>query len=195
MSVSLNAIAEDVWLQVISVSDEPRIELEQVEQNAKIEYAWQMLQMYWKEKRDYGEYPMPSYLLREIDLKVKNNEASIEGISVLRSLPSDMWIQMVGTFDCTYTKTTVNNAQLMQGDDALGENAKTYFVIGNNFKFPKGVYSDKVPLIYANDGSDLDGDDVQVDDAIASLVRERLLASYLGKMTPQDVTNNSNPNQ
>jgi hypothetical protein len=195
MSISLKAVAEDVWLQVTSISDEPRIEQEQVEQNAKSEYAWQMLQMYWREKKENGEYPMPSYLLRETELKIVNDEANIEDLAVLRSIPCDLWIQMVGTFSCLYTKTTVNQAQLMEGDDALGDNAKTYFVVGNKFKFPKGVHSNKIPLIYANDGSDLDADDVQVDDAIAALVRERLLASYIGKIAPQDVTNNSNPNQ
>jgi hypothetical protein len=195
MSVSLQAIAEDVWLQIGGGTDESRIQLEQVIQNATNEYAWQMLQLAWREKRENGEYIIPSYLSRETILKVKNNEADISDLNILKGIQSEQWLQQIGDVTgCVYTKTTINQAQLMADDDSLGEDARTYYVIGNKIRFPKGAHSEEVPMIYANDGSDLDSDEVIVDDAVGALVSERLLLKYLGKITPSDTTNNSNGN-
>ena len=190
---SLLEIAEIVWLQIGGGTDESSTELETVAASARLEYAWQMLQMAWRDKRENGEYIVPAYLSREKELKIVANEADISDLNILRAIPQEMWLQQISGLDgCIYTKTTINMAQLMDGDDALGADAKTYMIIGNKIKFPKGTHADKLNLIYANDGSDLDADDVNVDDAIGALVKERLLASYLGKIVPEDKTNNSN---
>ncbi len=192
---SLQAIAEDIWLQIGGGNDEARTQLEQVEQAATIEYAWQMLQMAWRDKRENGEYTVPSYLSREVELKVVNNEADISKLNILKGFPSEMWLQQIGDVSgCTYTKTTVNQAQLMADDDSMPDDSRTYLVIGEKIRFPRGTHSDKLPMIYANDGSDLDGKETFVDDAIAALVSERLLQKYLGKVVPEDVTNNSTAN-
>lgn len=193
---SLKEISELVWRQIGTANDEARITLEEVDAAAILEYAWQQLQMAWKNKRDDGEYVVPSYLLREGELKVKNNEADISGFGILKGLPSEMWLQNIGGIGCgcNYIKTTVNMAQLMCEDDSLDADTKTYYVIGERIKFPKGVHSEKLPIIYANDGTDLNSQDIIVDEAIGNLVRQALLASYLGKVTPKDDTNNSTPN-
>lgn len=192
---SLQAIAEDIWLQIGGGNDEARTQLEQVEQAAIVEYAWQMLQMAWRDKRENGEYIVPSYLSREVELKVVNNEADISKLNILKGLPSEMWLQQIGDIlGCTYTKTTINQSQLMADDDSMPDDSRTYFVIGEKIRFPKGTHSDKLPMIYANDGSDLDGKETFVDDAIGALVSERLMAKYFGKVAQEDVTNNSNGN-
>ena len=188
---SLQAIAEDIWLQIGGGNDEARTQLEQVEQAAILEYAWQMLQMAWKNKRDEGEFVVPSYLSREAELKVVNNEADISKLPILKGLPSEQWLQQIGEGKCIYTKTTINQAQLMVDDDGMPDDSKTYFVIGEKIRFPKGTHSDKLIMIYANDGSDLEGEFTFVDDAVGALVSERLLAKYLGKVANDDVTNNS----
>ena len=192
---SLQAIAEDIWLQIGGGNDEARTQLEQVEQAAIIEYAWQMLQMAWRDKRENGEYIVPSYLSREVELKVVNNESDISKLNILKGLPSEMWLQQIGDISgCTYTKTTINQSQLMADDDSMPDDSRTYFVIGEKIRFPKGTHSDKLLMIYANDGSDLDGKETFVDDAIGALVSERLMAKYFGKVAVEDVTNNSNSN-
>lgn len=195
MATNLFEISELVWRQVTGGNDETKLLLEEVDAAARLEYAWQMLQMAWRDKAQEGEWAIPSYISREAEVEVVNNEADISKLPVLNSIPAEMFIQQVGDLcGCSYTKTTINNAQLFCDDDSLPENEKTYFLIGDKIKFPKGVYSEKVPIIYANDGSDLDSKTVQVDDAIGALVRQSLLNSYLGKQVAQDVTNNSNSN-
>lgn len=194
---SLKEIAELVQRQVSTANDESKLTVEEVEASAILEYAWQTLQMAWKEKRENGEYIIPSTLLREEELTVINGAADISELPILKALPSEMWLQNIGGIGnpCEYIKSTVNMAQLMTGDDSLPDNVRTYYVLGNKIRFPSGAHSKTVSVIYANDGSDLDADDVQCDEAIGALVRERLLQSYLGKVAPQDVTNNENPNQ
>ncbi len=196
MAVNLYAISELVWRQVTTDNDESKLTLEEVDLAVKLEYGWQMLQMNWRERRENGEYFIPSYLSREDDLNIKDNEASIKDLKILKALPSEMWLQQVGVgCSCDYVKTTINQAQLMCDDESLPDGTRTYYVVGEKIKFPKGAHADIVPIIYASDGSDLDSLVVSVDEAIGALVRERVLASYLGKITPEDVTNNSNSNQ
>ena len=194
---SLKEISELVWRQIGTANDEARITLEEVDAAAILEYAWQMLQMAWKNKRDEGEYIVPSYLLREGELIVKDNKADISKLGILKGLPSEMWLQNIGGIGCgcNYVKTTLNMAQLMCEDDSLDDDTKTYYVIGEEINFPKGTHKDTLPIIYANDGSDLNSEDISIDESVGNLVRQALLASYLGKTTPKDVTNNSNPNE
>lgn len=195
MATNLFEISELVWRQVTGGNDETKLLLEEVDAAARLEYAWQMLQMAWRDKAQEGEWIVPSYLSREAELEIKNNEADISKLPILNSIPAEMYIQQVGGLcDCVYTKTTINNAQLFCDDDSLPEGEKTYYILGNKIKFPKGAHAEKLPIIYANDGSDLDSKTVQIDDAIGALVRQSLLTSYLGKQVAQDVTNNSSSN-
>ena len=59
--------------------------------------------------------------------------------------------------------------------------------------FPKGAHKSPLKIVYANVGEGVDGS-IECDEAIASLVLEKLDALYLGKVAPVDVTNNNNSN-
>lgn len=124
-----------------------------------------------------------------------NNEADISGLNVFEGFPSEIWLQNIGGIncECKYIKSTVNRSQLLCDDDSLPETARTYYVVKNKIKFPNGVHSNKLPIIYAGMGEGIDGD-IDIDDAIASLVRQRLIDIYLGKIAKEDVTNNSDSN-
>lgn len=193
--VTLNSIAEEAWRQIGSAKDEARIPLGVVQATALNEYSYQLLLLAWKERRDDGYYTVPSEILSEADIKVVNNEADISNLPILRSLPWESYIQGIDetNCDCKYIKSTVNLSKILCDDDSLG-NDKTFYLLGNKMKFPKGAHSPDLKLIYANDGSALNGEETFVSEAVGALVRQRLIDIYLGKTVPADTTNNSNPN-
>lgn len=194
--LSLQEVSETFWLQMGGGSDESRVTLEEIIATAQAEYAWQLLQLAWKEKRDEGgSYTVPSEILSEDEITVVNNEADIAILPIMRSVPWEQWLGQIGdlTCDCKYIKSTLNLSQILCDDDSMG-NVRTYYVVGNKIKFPQGTHSNKLPIIYANDGTSLDSQETFIPDAISALVRERLGVIYLGKVVPADTTNNSNPN-
>ena len=113
----------------------------------------------------------------------------------MKGLPDERWLMNVGGVGCScdYVKSTINTSQLLCDDDSLGENVKKYYVVGNKIKFPNGAHSDIVSIIYAHNGETLD-DNMTIDDSIGGIVRQRLIEIYLGKIVPEDKTNNSNSN-
>lgn len=194
--MDLRAVAELSWLQLYphGAGDEAPITKEEFFESARLEYAYQLLQLYWKERREFGFFTIPSYLLTEVELPVENNEIDISTLKIFRSFSADFWLQNIGgiTCGCTYVKTDVNVSQLMCDDDSMDEDVRTYVVIGNKIKFPKGVHKSPLTIIYTNRGGALSGD-LEVDDAIAGIVRVRLIEIYGGGKTGQeDPTNNSN---
>ncbi len=192
---NLNEVCELAFHQVYPTpSDETSIQKEEFIRTGIGEYAYQMLLFYWNQKRMEGYAEVPSYLLTEVEKDVINDEVDISDLKVMRSLPNDFWLQKVGNekCGCNYVKSTINLTQLLCDDDSLGDE-KTFYLVGNKIRFPKGVLSDKVPIIYASSGVDIDGR-IEIDDGMASLIRQRLLDIYLGKIAPQDSTNNSNSN-
>ncbi len=84
-------------------------------------------------------------------------------------------------------------SQLMCEDDSLGDDAKTYFVVGKVIKFPNGTHKTPLPIIYANNGEKVNGQ-IEVDDAIGGIVRTRLIEIYGGKIGKEDKSNDLNPN-
>lgn len=192
---NLKEVSEAAWRQLGGGSDESRLTLEEVIATARVEYAWQMLQWVWREKKDEGFFNMPSHLASESMLRIKNNEADISKLKALNAIPNEMWLLNIGglTCDCQYIKSTVNQSQLLCDDDSLPEVSRTYIIIGKKIIFPKGTHATELPIIYANDGEDLD-ESIEVDDAIAGIVRSRLIEIYTGKTTAEDRTNNSNSN-
>lgn len=195
--VSIQETAELCWLQLNPTpGDETANTKEEFIATAKSTFAYNQLLLAWKEKRDEGSFQVPSYLSTEtIPLDVVNNEIDISGFDIMRSLPQEVWLQNIGGINCNcvYIKSTINQSQLLCDDDSLGDN-KTYFVIGDKIRFPKGTHSNKLPIIYANNGMQLDGL-TMIDDAMASIVRDKLFEIYGGKVAPVDPTNNTNPNQ
>lgn len=194
---NLKETAELAYRQLFpNPGDETALDREDFVSTAKTEYAYQMLLMAWRNKSVDGEFIVPSYISREVEKEVVNNEMDISDLEILKSLPSEMWLQNVGGINCgcKYVKTTINLSQLLCDDDSMADDVKTYYVIGKKIKFPKGVHAKKLPIIYANNGSDLDADEIVVDDAMAGIVRTRLIEIYGGKTGAEDKTNNSNGN-
>lgn len=189
----LKEIAETSWRQVFpNPSDEAAVTVEEFITTAISEYAYQMLLMYWKEKREEGFFDIPSNLLSSTKLDVKDNRADISQLGIFRGFPSDIWLQNVGGIGCKckYVKTTVNMAQLSCGDDSLPDEARTFLPLGQEIIFPQGVHENPITIVYTNMGENVDGD-IEIDDAIAAIVRTRLNEIYLGKIPKEDVTNNS----
>ncbi len=192
--MSLNEIAELSFRQVFpNPGDETRIKKEEFISTARSIYAFEMWKMQMAEKALEGWFNIPSYLMTEETLDVVNNEIDISKLKILRSLTGDVWLQNIGglTCECEYVRSTVNHTMLLCDDDSLPE--RTYIVVGNKIKFPKGVHTDKLPIIYANNGSKVD-ENIEIDDAVAGIVRVRLVELYLGKTGVDDRTNNSNSN-
>lgn len=190
----LKEIANVVWLKIGGGTDESRITLDEILVVAKVEYAFQALQLSWRERREEGFWNIPSTISRESEpLKVINNEIDISKLKILKAVPLEMWLQNIGglTCSCFYIQTTINQAQLMCDDDSLPDGTKTYYVVGNKIKFPNGTHEDKLTIIYASSGEDLD-DDISIDDAVAAMIVEKLISIYGNNIIPEDETNDSN---
>lgn len=190
---ALKSVCETSWRQVFpNPSDESAVTLEEFIETGRNEYAYQMLLLYWKEKREEGFFDIPSNLLSTTKLKVENNKADISDLGIFRGFPSDVWLQNVGGIGCSckYIKTDVNKVQVLADDDSMPDEARTFLPLGQEILFPKGVHENPITIIYANMGENVDGD-IEIDDTIAAIVRTRLNEIYLGKIPKEDVTNNS----
>lgn len=189
----LFSIAELAWRQLFpAANDETKVKREQFEEDAKTEYAFQMWLRLLNEYREFGEIIVPSYLVTETELEVKDDVMDLSGIKVMRGLPFELWIQNIGGVNCTcrYVKSTLNNAQVLCDDDSLDDADKIYYAVGKKLKFPRGVHKSPLPITYANYGENVDGD-IEVDDAIGNMVRQALVNLYGGKVDREDKTNNS----
>lgn len=194
--MTLFSIAEVAYRQVFqNPGDETPITLQEFIETAKGEYAFQMLLWYWNEKQREGEAVIPSHLLTEKEMEVKNDAIDISSLNIFRNLPNDLWLQKIGDFDCKcqYMKSDVNLTQLLCDDDSAGDDVRPFLVVGKKIKFPKGTHASKLMVLYANSGDEIDGD-IEVEDSIGGIVRTRLVEIYLGKSNPEDTTNNTNPN-
>lgn len=194
--MNLNEIAELVWKQLQPTSGgKTTVSLEEFKSSARSEFAYQTLLLVWKEKRDEGYYSVPGYLLKQTDKDVVNNEIDISDLQYFKALPNEVWLQDIGGLDCEckYVKSTINHSKLLCEDDSLDDDTRTYFLMGDKIIFPKGTHQKTLSITYADKGGDIDGN-IDVDDAIAALVRERLIGLYGGKIGVNDETNNSNKN-
>ena len=174
-------------------NDETKMMRGQVIADAKSEYAYQMWLKSKADKREDGHYSVPTYLLSEKVLSIQNDEADISDLKVLRSLDHDQWLQNIGGIvcSCKYIKTTHSLVQALCEDDSLGPDIKRYYIIGKKIKFPDGVHKKELPIIYLNNGSDVDSG-IEIDDIMAGLIRRSLLDLYAGKVGIEDKTNNTN---
>jgi len=195
--MTIQIVAELVHRQLQpQTSDENSIELEEIIEAAKIEYALQQYYFLRQQRLDDWWLALPSHLLAESpELDVVNNELDISDLKILRSMSNETWLQAIGKLDCEckYIKSTVNQTQLMCGDDSLPDGSKTFYIVGKKIKFPKGTHAKKLSIIYASDGSQL-SDGQEIDESIAALVRAKLLESYGRVVAKEDVTNNSSSN-
>lgn len=196
MATNILEIAELAWRQLFPAgADSPPITKAEFIATAKTEYAGQMWVLSKNEKNQEGVFNVPSVLLSEVELPVKDNTVDITGLDVLRSLSNDSWLQNIGglTCRCKYVKSNVNQRQLFCDDDSLPNDAKIYLVVGNKIWFPRGTHASKLPIIYANKGLQVE-DRLEIDDAIGANIRTRLIEIYGGKTGNEDVTNNANSN-
>lgn len=193
--IDLLSIAEQAHSQLFpNPTDETAIDKEEFQATAKSEYAYQMWRKSKEDRRETGERMVPDYLLSTKEFDVKDNIIDLSGVGVL--MVWEEWLQNIGGVrcECRYVKTTVNLAQALCDDDSLPEGDKLYYLIGRQIHFPNGVHKTPLPIIYANNGELIDGR-IEVDDAVAGVIRTRLIEIYGGKVGQEDKTNNSNPNK
>ncbi len=193
---NLKEIAELAWSQLFpQPGDEVAVDREDFVSTAKTEYAYQLWRKIKEDKREYGESDIPSYLLKTVTLPVVDNKVSLTGLSIMRSIDQELWLQDVGGMncDCEYIKSTINNSKLLCDDDSLPEDSKTYYPRGKEIIFPKGTHADEIEITYANSGEDID-DEIEVDDALGGIVRVRLIEIYGNKVGIEDNKDDSNIN-
>ena len=138
---TIKEIAEIFWKQLGDGSDETRIELDEIDARARYEYAYQMLLLAWKEKREEGSYQVPSEILSFVTKKVVDNKIDISDLGTLRGLPMEVWLQSIGGIksDCRYIKSTINHSKILVDDDGLADHDKTFYVVGDKIIFPRGT--------------------------------------------------------
>lgn len=171
------------------------IQIEEFIAAAKNQFAYESLIAAYNEKNQEGYFNVPSYLLTEVELDIVDNEADISSLKILRSLPQEVWAVNIGglTCQCKYIKSDVNLTQLLCDDDSLDDAVRTYLFLGKKIKFPKGVHKTPLPFIYANSGESVSGY-IEVDGALAAIIKDKLVLQYGGKVGQEDITVNGNPN-
>jgi len=192
--MNLLETCEVAWRQLFpNPSDEVAITLEEFISTGKTEYAYEMWLKARNDKREDGSFDVPSNILVETDLPISNNQMDISSLNILRSIPEEKWLQNIGGLKCgcEYVKSDINKIALLCDDDSLDDAAKTYYVVGNKIKFPLGTHATSLPIIYATSGEDINGE-IDIDDAIAGIIRTRLIDIYANRIGREDVTNNSN---
>lgn len=194
---SLQAIAELAWRQIFpNPSDETSITKEEFIETAKVEYATKVWEFNRAERLSTGQDNIQPSLLSEATLTVVDKQADISELNALRSLPNNTWIQglgEIGCAECEYVILDLNKYRLLCDDDSRDKSKKPAIVLGKKIIFPEGAHKPEVSIIFANMGSELDGE-TEIDDAIGGLVRRALIDIY-GKRFPEDKSNNSNGNQ
>lgn len=194
---NLLSIAELAWRQFTpNPGAQNAITKEEFQATAKTEYAYQMWLKSKMDKLEEGLFLVPSYLLTEVEVDVVSGEVNLADLEIMKGLDqNELWLQNVGgiSCECRYVKSSMNMTQLMCDDDSLGDDVKTYYVMGRKIKFPQGTHKDKILITYANNGQNVDGG-IEVDDAIGAVIRTRLIEIYTGKTGQEDKTNDNNSN-
>lgn len=189
---NLLSIAELSWRQVFpDPTAQTQTKKAEFIATAKLEYAWNMWRISKEQKRTEGEWEIPSALLRRGTITVVNDSASLAELKIFRSFDGDTWIGRLGDNDCKYIRQSLNESKMLSDEDDWG-NSLPYIVIGMNIEFPIGARRLTIPIVYATNGEDLE-DNIEVDDAIGGLIRNRLVEIYSAKQ-PVDKTTNNNPN-
>jgi hypothetical protein len=191
---NLLSIAEQAWRQLNpNPTDETATKVEEYIATAKNEYSYQFWLKMKAEKREEGRFDVPGYLMSEKEVEVVDGEMDISGLNALFTLENDLWIQNIGGFacECPYVRTTVNLMNALCDDDSLPSNARRYYVIRGKIKFPDGVHKTTLPIIFANNGENVD-ERIEVEESLAGIIRRTLIDIYSGKTGSEDKTNDSN---
>jgi len=193
---NLLSIAEQSWSQLFPrPGDEEAVDRGDFVATAKSEYAFQLWKKIKEDKVLYGDCDIPSYLLSEKELEVVDNEMDISSLKIMRSIDQELWLQGIGGIgcECVYVKSSLNQSKLLCDDDSLADDARTFYPFGKKIKFPKGTHASPLKIQYANQGEEID-EVIEIDDAIAGIVRTRLIEIYGGKIGQEDKSNDSNSN-
>lgn len=191
---SIQSVAELYWRALYpNPGDEVKIRKEQVIADAKNEYAYQVWLISKADKREHGEFEVPSNLLREAEIEVLGKSADISGLSIIRGLDFDMWFQGIKSDDClcTYVKTSHNHYKALCDDDSIGSKRRVY-PLGKKLMFPDGAHQKKLTLVYVSGGENIDGL-IEIDEKMAGVIRRSLNDLYGKNVGIVDETNNSNP--
>jgi hypothetical protein len=191
---SLFEICQQVYDSVYpNASIQTSVKVDHLIVESKVRYAYEMWLQSKISAREDGGWEVPSVLLQDATIEVKDNEADISALNIFRSFEGDVWIQSIGGMDCecSYMKQSVNISKMLCDDEYLG-NSKPYIIVGKKIKFPKGTHEKSLPIVYASNGEGIDGD-IEVDDAIGALVSDYLWKRFTNRL-PEDRTQNSNSN-
>lgn len=195
----ISEIAELAHNQAFPTSDRPLITKAEFVRTAISEFAYQSLLLYWKSKREEGYYSLPEWLVSEKDLDVNEGVVDVSELNFMTTIPGGGWlidikdISSKGCGGCVFIKSSYANSRLLCNDDSKDEGDTPFYFLNGKIKFPKGVKSKSVTVIYANTGDGVT-DDIEIDNAMAAIVRDRLMQIYLGKTPKKDETINDNPN-
>lgn len=192
---SLKEISQVAYDQTYpNASIQTSVKVEHFIEAAKSKYAFELWRMSKELKRSEGEFDIPSSLLRQGEIEVKDNVADISNIHVFRTSDGETWISNIGGIgcECNYIKKTVNISQILCDDEYDG-NGKPFVVVGDKINFPKGTHKSTLPIIYASSGDDLN-EEIPIDDTTAELVSIYLVQRFSNKL-PTDETANDNSNQ
>lgn len=193
---NLKSVAEQAWNQLFPrPGDEEAVDREDFVATAKSEYFFQIWRKIKEDKVVYGYCDIPSYLLSEKEVEVKDGVMDISELKIMRSIDEELWLQNIGGIacECQYVKSTLNQSKLLCDDDSLPDDAKTYYPQGKKIIFPKGVHKSPLSITYANQGEEVD-DMIEIDDAIAGIIRRELINIYGGKIGQEDKQNDSDSN-
>ena len=196
--MNLLEVAELAWSQIFPhPTDDAAITKEEFITTAKVQYPLQMWTMARNTKNEEGVYDVPpNILVQSNPLPVVDNKIDISKLNIMMGLPNQCYLQNIGglTCSCKYVKSTVNVSQIMcDTDDGLGDNVKTYFILGKEIHFPKGTHADKLTIIYASSGIENDGL-YEIDDVVAGLIQQQLILIYGNKIGKEDTSNDGKPN-
>jgi hypothetical protein len=193
---NLKSIAQQAYDQLFPrPTDEEAVDLQDFVATAKSIFAYELWKKIKEDKLLYGECDIPSYLLSEKELEVVDNKMDISSLKIMRSIDQELWLQDIGgpTCECPYVKSTLNLTKILCDDDSLPDHSKTYYPQGKSIIFPNGVHKTPLTIIYANQGEEVN-DVIEIDDAIAAIIRVRLIEIYGGKVGVADTENDTNPN-
>jgi hypothetical protein len=193
---NLLSIAEQAYNQLFPrPTDEEAVDKQDFVATAKNVFAYELWRKIKEDKLLYGECDIPSYLLSEAKLDVKDDEMDISSLKIMRSIDQELWLQNIGGMncECLYVKSTLNLSKILCDDDSLPDDSRTFYPQGLKIKFPNGVHATPLSIIYANQGEEVN-ERIEIDDAIAGIVRVRLIEIYGGKIGQEDKANDSNSN-
>lgn len=193
--MDLQSIAQVAYDQIYGNNTaQNAIKVEHFIEVAKSRYAYEMWLQSKTLGRAEGEWEIPSAILRDGEIEVKDNEADISALNIFRSLKGEVWLASIGAgCDCDYMRVTPNMYKILCGTEYTG-NSKPYIVTGNKIKFPEGTHHKELPITYASNGLDISERKIEVDDAIGALVSDYLWKRFTNRL-PVDRTNDANENK